>query len=370
MNNSHPFDQVEFPDIREMGYTYHHNLLHLCKGFRYNHLQEDYILLLHFLYNFLHYLYIHQDRMGKSLIHNPQQYLHHCRPGTLRGSYGVLEAFLRFIKQMDRNHLEELEKGDLEAFVEHQQDRGLKLSTVRTAVARIYAFVSFLVEEELIGPDILMRKVKLRVPEHLPRAMDPDDVDRLVSVIDEVRDRAMVLVLLRTGMRIGELLNTRLSDVNMSQRTITISEGTKNRRGRVVYFSDDARDALKVWLRERDSHGEFVFHSPGRATLSYTAARLMFEKYLKAAGLGRKGYSLHRLRHSCASELLNAGMRLESLQQLLGHDSIEVTRQYARLTDKTRKEEYFRAMAKIERGEIDGSYRIDSELQAILKEKE
>ena len=289
---------------------------------------------------------------------------------TIHQSLTTLRCFLVFLGDMGKARVEEVRRSDLEAFVEHQQDRGLKLSTVRTAVARIYAFVSFLVEQELIGPDILMRKVKLRVPEHLPRAMDPDDVDRLVSVIDEVRDRAMVLVLLRTGMRIGELLNTRLSDVNMSQRTITIFEGTKNRRGRVVYFSDDARDALKVWLRERDSRGEFVFHSPGRATLSYTTARMRFEKYLKAAGLARKGYSLHRLRHSCASELLNAGMRLESLQQLLGHDSIEVTRRYARLTDKTREEEYFRAMARIERGQIDGTYRIDSELQAILKEKE
>lgn len=104
--------------------------------------------------------------------------------------------------------------------------------------------------------------------------------------------------------------------------------------------------------------------------MSYTTARIVFEEYLKRAGLFRKGYSLHCLRHSFASELLNAGMRLEYLQELLGHDSIEVTRRYARLTNKTRREEYFRVMTMIEKGEIDGSYRMDNELQAILKEKE
>ncbi len=200
--------------------------------------------------------------------------------------------------------------------------------------------------------------------------MDPDDVRRLLSVIDDSRDRAMILVLLRTGMRIGELLNTKVSDINIRERTITIFEGRKNRRGRVVYLSRDALRALKEWLGRRNPQAEFLFHTKNTASMSYTTARMMFEGCRKASGLGHKGYSLHSLRHTFASELLNAGMRLEHLQELLGHDSIEVTRRYGRLTNKTRKEEYLRAMAKIEKGEIDGSYRLDSELQAILKEKE
>ena len=75
--------------------------------------------------------------------------------------------------------------------------------------------------------------------------------------------------------------------------------------------------------------------------------------------LAEASYSLHSLRHTFASELLNAGMRLECLQQLLGHSCIEMTRRYARLTDKTREQEYFKAMAIIEAGGIDGSDRCD-----------
>jgi integrase/recombinase XerD len=88
----------------------------------------------------------------------------------------------------------------------------------------------------------------------------------------------------------------------------------------------------------------------------------MFVVYLKKAGLLNKGYTLHCLRHTFASELLNAGMRLECLQPLLGHTSVEVTRRYARLTDKTREDEYFKAMALIEKGEIHGAYRFDHRL--------
>jgi len=77
---------------------------------------------------------------------------------------------------------------------------------------------------------------------------------------------------------------------------------------------------------------------------------------VRKAGLADQGYTLHRLRHSFASELLNAGMRLECLQPLLGHTRIEMTRRYARLTDKCREEEYFRAMAIIEQEGINGHY--------------
>jgi len=289
---------------------------------------------------------------------------------TIQQSLTTLRRFLGFLHASGGPRVREIRRSDLEAFVEREQDRGQKLSTVRTALGRIYAFLSFLVEEEIIPADILVRKVNLRVPARLPRAMDPEDLRRLLWVLDDIRDRAMVLVLLRTGMRIGEVLTTRLSELNIEERTITIFEGRKNRRGRVVYLSDDALAAVKAWLRKRDPHGQYLFYARSRATMSYTTARMMFAGYLKRVGLAHKGYSLHCLRHTFASELLNAGMRLEYLQELLGHDSIEVTRRYARLTNTTRRQEYFRAMARIERGAIHGSYHLDSELQAIRKEKE
>ena len=161
-------------------------------------------------------------------------------------------------------------------------------------------------------------------------------------------------------MRIGELLNTRVSDLDLAERKIAIYEAEKNRVGRVVCISDDAICALEAWLRIRDPNKPIVFYAHGRHTMSYAAARLVFCKYLGRAGLAHKGYTLHCLRHTFASELLNARMRIEYLQPLLGHSNVEITRHYARLTDKTREDEYFRAMAIIERGELDGDYRLDS----------
>ena len=297
------------------------------------------------------------------------QYRRGCRPNTMRGSAKGIELFLNFVTKAGRTGLDQIGREDLFKFIEHEQDRGLKPRTVDTRLTAVKAFLRFLMEKELVDHRVLSRRITVKVPESLPRAMDPDDVKGLLSVIRHVRNRAMILVLLRTGMRIGELLSTRVCDVNLKERRIEIYEAEKNRVGRVVYLSDDALSALGRWFEKRDSNQELLFYGRGYGPLSYQGARVMFKKYLVKAELAHKGYTLHCLRHTCASELLNAGMRLECLQQLLGHSSVEMTRRYARLTDKTREEEYFKAMSIIERGEIDGHYRLDSQLQAVSEEK-
>jgi integrase/recombinase XerD len=296
------------------------------------------------------------------------QHRRHCRPNTVRQSLITIDNFLTFIGKAGKSHLEEITRNDLGAWIEHEQDRGLKASTVNMRLRTLKAFIRFLIEKGTVRSEVLSKRMSVKVPDPLPRAMDPDDVKKLLGVIDETRDRAMVLVLLRTGMRIGELLNTLVREINLKERKIEIYEAEKTRVGRVVYVSDDALIALRAWLRKRDPGKAYLFYAQGRNTMTYGGAHMMFKKYLDKAGLFQKGYSLHCLRHTFATELLNAGMRLECLQPLLGHSSIEMTRRYARLTDKSREEEYFRAMAIIERGETDGHYRLHHKLQTTHEE--
>jgi integrase/recombinase XerD len=309
---------------------------------------------------------------GKSYINEylRDQYRRHCRPNTLRNSLIAIDQFLVFIKKAGKTHLEEITREDLGAWIEHGQDKGLKASTVKMRLRTLNAFLHYLIERDVIQPEVLSRRMIIKVPDALPRAMNPEEVQHLISVIDTIRDRALILILLRTGMRIGELLTTLVEDVNLKEKKIEIYEAEKTRRGRVVYLSDDAIGALKAWVKKRDPHKASLFYGQGRRRLTYPAARAMFNKYLNRAGLSHTGYSLHCLRHTCATELLNAGMRLECLQQLLGHSSIEMTRRYARLTDTTREAEYFRAMSIIERGETHVDYQLDRELQATSQEKE
>jgi integrase/recombinase XerD len=308
---------------------------------------------------------IGQDPAQNFILH---LYRRNCRQNTLASYGGGLRLFLEFVSDQGKSQLEDLTREDLEAFVEHEQDRGLKPLTVKTRLSLVKAFVRYLINQEVVQPEVLSRSLKIKVPELLPKAMDPEDVKKLLMVLHHIRNRAMILLLLRTGMRIGELLNTTVNDLNLRERKIVIPLAEKTQVGRVVYFSDDARETLLAWLAERKPDRQHLFYAHHRDSISYTAVRTQFHKYLAKAGLSQKGYSLHSLRHTFATELLNAGMRLECLQQLLGHTNLEVTRRYARLTDKTREQEYFRAMAIIERGQVDGSYQRDRQLPAFSQE--
>ncbi|MGB5747994.1 MAG: tyrosine-type recombinase/integrase [Desulfobacterales bacterium] len=294
--------------------------------------------------------------LGKSYV---EQYLRHkyrrnCKANTLRQAAISLEQFLSFFANRGNTVLEQLSREDIEAFVEALQDRGLKPTTVNTRLRNVYAFVRYLILE-YTGFDwgLMERKVKLKLPDRLPRAFDPQHLDQLLCAIDNCRDRALILLLLRTGMRIGELLNCKLEDIDLNEQKILIYQSDKTSVGRAVYYSTDAQQALLAWLRLRDPRKQHLFYGQKDKPLCYEAARAIFKRCLQKADLQYSGYTLHCLRHSFATGLLNAKMPLECLRVLLGHSNLEITRRYARLSDKTREEEYFAAMDRILEGDID-----------------
>jgi len=292
-------------------------------------------------------------------------YSRNRRARTIEQNYTSITFFLEFLKTQGICCIEAVARKDLAAFVEHEQDRGMKPVSIRGRLCSVKAFLRHLIEEGVVRYEVLTKSISVKIPDALPKAIAPEDIRALLSVIDGrkcVRNRAIILILLRTGMRIGELLALRMEDINLKEQKVFIYEARKTGSGRVVYFSADAKEALVDWLQEKDPREDVLFYGTAHECLTYAGARVMFVKYLKKAGLDHKGYTIHCLRHTFASELLNAGMRLECVQPLLGHTSIEVTRRYARLTDKTREDEYFRAMALIEKGEIHGSYRFDHRL--------
>ena len=301
--------------------------------------------------------------------HLHDKYSRNLATNTILNSGIFLLGFLAFFDTLGKCLFGDISRKDIATYVEHELDRGLKIGSVRGKLAIVYAFLQFLVDNRIIPPEILHKKINIKLPKILPKAIPVDDLKQLLAVIDNDRDQALILLLLHTGMRIGELLNTKVTDIILSERKIMIHIGEKNFEGRVVYYSHDASNALRQWLSIRKPNKEYLFYGTTRDDLSYVQAWRIMHDYLENAGLDHKGYSLHSLRHTFATNMLNAGLRLEVLQQILGHRCIEMTLRYARMSNLTRESEYFKAMAKIEKGGNHEHRRTNSKLQAVFEKK-
>jgi site-specific recombinase XerD len=198
-----------------------------------------------------------EDVPGKSHVENYMRHkwrMNH-KGKTLESSFTSLMLFLRFYRASGKP-LEKVERSDIEAFLEHEQDRDMHISTVRLRLACLIAFFHYLMEQDALPASLLKKTIKLKLPETLPRAINPKDVRKLLSVIDKIRDRALILLLLRTGIRIGEALSLTLNDIDMRDKKVHLYQGEKNSMGRVVYLSHDAHFALKRWFAEYALTGE------------------------------------------------------------------------------------------------------------------
>ncbi len=171
-----------------------------------------------------------QDLPGKAHVEEyfRSMYRRNFRPRTYTSAMNAIYDFLSGVRASGKKCLEEITKSDIEAFIEHEQDRHLMLSTVRTKLHCVNAFLGYAIDTGVVRAEVLARRIRLKKPETLPRAMDPGDVNQFISGIDNPRGRAMIMVLLRTGMRIGDLLNTKMSDLHLRDRKIDIYEGAKN----------------------------------------------------------------------------------------------------------------------------------------------
>ncbi len=219
---------------------------------------------------------------------------------TLRGYVGVLRGFALALPVVGDAGWASVSPPDVHRFIEAEQAQGRRASTINVKLKILHGFYAFLTDQGLASTNPVKRSAYLKMPEALPRPMAAEDTRRFVAALEEVRERAIFLVLLRTGMRIGELLAARVQDVDLAESSFTIPEGKKNRRGRVVYLSPEAHRALAAWLHlQWGEPTDPLF--PGRLgrPLSYNAVRKRFKAALEKAGITRD-YGLHGLRHTFA----------------------------------------------------------------------
>jgi site-specific recombinase XerD len=273
---------------------------------------------------------------------------------------GTLKAIISALKKLT-GHLPDSRKAaladdlaqttsqDITDFIGAAQRAGLQPSTINTKLCILGEFFEFLREEgSMTHQPILRRRHRLSAPVTLPKPMNEIDLAAFFKVIDSVRDRLIFLLMLRCGLRVSEVCALTWEAIDLNAGTARINNG-KGQVDRIVYLSPDVEQALKRW-RAYKENGDYLFPSCIRkgAPLKRSMINVLMDGYLKTANI-TKHYSPHCLRHTFATLLLNAGVQLEVLKDLMGHRSIQMTLRYAQLYDATKRSQYDQAMTKIEK---------------------
>jgi len=244
---------------------------------------------------------------------------------------------------------------DIVAFITVAQASGLAPSTIHTKLGLLTAFFEHLRDEGQMAQQPVRRRHRLLTPFVLPKPMPDTDLVAFFQVIDSVRDRLIFLFMLRCGLRVSEVCALAWDAIDRRAGTVRINQG-KGQVDRIVYLSPDVEQALHVW-QAHHTPGQYLFPSPKRhrAHLFRSHINGLMDRYLAAAGLTHH-YSPHCLRHTFATHLLNAGVPLEVLKELMGHRSIHLTLRSTPLDDTTKKHQYDQAMARIvQRQAVSGS---------------
>lgn len=263
-----------------------------------------------------------------------------------------------FIEQRNVQQLADLQRQHVLDYIDQRLHEGHAVSGVNNELRNLHTFLLFLQEEGYSVPQSLLRLPGLKQPDPLPRYLTDEQVTKLREEIERgvceaklashrrlaLLLRAAFYLLWQAGMRLGEVEELRLEDLDFPQRRLSVRNG-KGKKDRTVYLTETAIHALRDYLAVRgDGSGDHVF--------LYRNAPLkkdLLRAQLKYAGerVGVKVYP-HRLRHTCATQLLNAGCRVTSIQRFLGHKDLASTMVYARAHDQTVADDYFAAMQGVE----------------------
>jgi site-specific recombinase XerD len=262
---------------------------------------------------------------------------------TIKNYMATLKQFVIWVNVP----IEEVNHKKLLVYLDHLLDKGLQPKTINCHLDSIRGFYHYLIEEEqvaMVNP--VKRGYALRLGRPLPRALRDEEVDRLLQVVQHQRDRAMIMLMLRCGLRVEEVTRLKLAALDLRRSQVFVYQG-KGAKDRVVYLSDDAYESLVQYLRVRPASRikEVFLVDKGRCrgkAISVRGIQKRLEHYARQA---RLQVSCHQLRHTMATQLLNADAALVTIQDLLGHTRIKTTQRYCRVSNLKVQRDYHQAMA-------------------------
>jgi integrase/recombinase XerD len=263
---------------------------------------------------------------------------------TAKAYEADISSFFQWLDNEDLKY-KNLQEDHINQYISFLFQKKMRSSSVNRKISSIKSFYIFLVKRNFVKNSPLNDLVTPKQEKYLPESMSEAEVDRLLNSPDvsskiENRDKAMIEMLYATGMRISELVNLKMTDVDMKRCVVKVfGKGSKER---LVPFGETALDSLRSYLNEREqSSSKEIFLSNRGKKMTRVAFWQRVKVYLIRENL-KNSISPHTLRHAFATHLLNRGADLRSVQLLLGHSDLSTTQIYThiakqRLSDVLKK---------------------------------
>ncbi len=253
----------------------------------------------------------------------------------------------KFLKGRGISEIKSITEQDLKDYIDDLSAQGFKAATISRNIASLKAFFHYLKGQGLVDKDISLSLHAPKIEKKAPEIMTQEEIESLLAqpageTPKEIRDRAMLELLYATGIRVTELITLRVSDVNLSNNTIMLTDAKKTR---TVPFGRPAREALVRYLdgtREEmleDKSSEYLFANCSGQTMSRQGFWKLIKLYARKAGI-EADITPHTLRHSFAAHLVENGADLKSVQEMLGHSDISTTQIYANMNQNHLREVY------------------------------
>lgn len=250
---------------------------------------------------------------------------------TIKIYKGALVQTARYFSHKNNKMLHEVDETELYTyFLFLTRTRKVSTSTVR-----IYRFaIEFYFHEILFQPVSLEFMRGLKTEKTLPKTLTKNEINRIIKCINNIKHRLMISLLYSSGLRVSEVVNLRVQDVNFENKTLKVCQG-KGKKDRITVFSDNLSGVLAEFCEGKSGRDYlFVsnFHIDEKRKMTIRSVQAAFKEALRKSGV-KKEASCHTLRHSFATHLLENGIDVRYIQVLLGHSSIKTTSVYTHCTN-------------------------------------
>ena len=242
---------------------------------------------------------------------------------TVKSYYSALKLFFEWIVES------QIDKVTNEAIRDYlyfcKTERKYSFSSMKMVIASIRYFYVKLLKKDI--PDAL--NIELRKPSILPTVLSVKEISKILEVTKNLKHKTVLVLIYSAGLRLGELLNLEIADIDSESMKIHI-RGAKGKKDRYVMLSENVLKLLREYYKEFKPQ-KYIIEGQNGGKYSPKSVQSVFKRSLKKAGIKKKA-SVHTLRHSFATHLLDDGTDIRYIQELLGHKRLETTQIYTHVS--------------------------------------